>query len=321
MNAFRLLALATLAVFQLSCSSSNNSAPAIGATVKTMSLQGPAMTVAAGAETTQCVTIHLGNSGLSMVRRIHASFTTGLLRAIVYRTSASSESAAAPCSTATNLTSSIGSSNTLHPLFVSGQADLELQFPTISGSLTGPRIDDNQNVTIEATVYNPGASPLSFSGQVDFDVLAFPAGGLSSDLLLLAQTSINLPAHTATDSGLMFQANLAGDQIFALLPMQHRYGTSFKIWTGTTSAHQGALVTDATNWSAPGLTMPATPLSMVDSSQGLAYDCAWNNTGSTTVTYNLASTGETCFVWSYYEPAGGFINCPAGGSCTTPTTY
>ena len=42
---------------------------------------------------------------------------------------------------------------------------------------------------------------------------------------------------------------------------------------------------------------------------GLAYQCAWNNTTDKAVGFGEGFNEEMCFLWAYYYPSKGFDIC------------
>jgi hypothetical protein len=275
---------------------------------------GPLM-VASGTESTECATLALGNAGHSMIRRIRATFGAGLVHAILYKTTATTASALAPC---TDLGGAASVSSSLHPVFETNQAALEIDFPTLP-ALTGPDLADHQMVTVEIHGSDRGdttGTPLSLSGEIDVDVIPFPAGGVASDLMLTGTTTISIPANaTSYGTSVLFQPVDSAIDIFALSTMQHHLGVEFRIWQGTSAAasSQTAIVDD-TNAVAPGMHSFSTPLAFTAAGSGLAFQCSWVNNTQATVSFGTGSSDETCFIWQYYAPAGGYHLC-LNGTC------
>lgn len=276
---------------------------------------GP-MNVPSGGESTQCATVALGNSGHSMIRRIRATFGTGLLDAIVYKSTATAPAALASCTDFGGVT---GDSTAMHPLFETNQPSLEIDFPSLP-ALTGPDVTDRQMLTIEVHGIDLGAAtgtPLSLAGELDVDVIPFPTGGVASDLMLTGTSNFSIPVDaTIHSSSVSFQPVDSAISIFALSTMQHHFGTEFEIWQGTgTSASSQTPIVDDTNVLAPGMHSFSTPLGFAAAGSGLAFQCSWENRGSNTATFGLAASDEVCFFWQYYAPAGGFQLC-LNGTCT-----
>lgn len=275
---------------------------------------GP-MTVPSGAESTQCVTVALGNTGHAMIRRIRATFGAGLVDAIVYKTTATTASAFATC---TDLSGATGGSAALHPIFETNQATLEIDFPSLP-NLTGPDVADRQMVTIEIHGSDRGdttGTPFSLSGEIDVDVLPFPAGGVASDLMLTGTLNLSIPPQDSLyQTNVLFQPVDSAIDIFALSTMQHHLGVEFKIWQGTSAAasSQTAIVDD-TDALSPGIHSFSTPLSFTTAGSGLAFQCSWVNNTFSTVVFGTGSGDETCFIWQYYAPAGGYHLC-VDGTC------
>jgi Copper type II ascorbate-dependent monooxygenase, C-terminal domain len=43
-----------------------------------------------------------------------------------------------------------------------------------------------------------------------------------------------------------------------------------------------------------------------DGSNGVAYQCTWNNTTGQVITFGESALQEMCFMWMYYYPSHGF---------------
>lgn len=48
------------------------------------------------------------------------------------------------------------------------------------------------------------------------------------------------------------------------------------------------------------------PEIVFDGTNGIAYQCEWNNTTNQLVTFGESALQEMCFMWMYYYPSHGF---------------
>ena len=46
-----------------------------------------------------------------------------------------------------------------------------------------------------------------------------------------------------------------------------------------------------------------------DGTNGLAFQCEWENPTSSAVTFGESARNEMCFMWMYYWPSHGFDSC------------
>ena len=58
----------------------------------------------------------------------------------------------------------------------------------------------------------------------------------------------------------------------------------------------------------------------MNGTNGLSYQCDWNNTTKSTVTFGESALDEMCFIGGYYYPGHGFdIRIDGSGGQTTVT--
>jgi hypothetical protein len=84
-------------------------------------------------------------------------------------------------------------------------------------------------------------------------------------------------------------------------------GTHFRVLYGDTQ------LADTTDWANPPL-YRLDPQLDFDGSNGLNYQCEWQNPTDTPVGYGESALQEMCFLWMYYYPARGTDVC-IDGNC------
>lgn len=66
-----------------------------------------------------------------------------------------------------------------------------------------------------------------------------------------------------------------------------------------------APIADTKDWANPPLYRLSPELTF-DGSNGVAYQCTWNNTTGQVITFGESALQEMCFMWIYYYPSHGF---------------
>jgi hypothetical protein len=232
------------------------------------------------------------------VPRITVDLAPGSHHLVTYRAKATTES---PTPTACTAFQGILSGNAV-PLMITEKLADELTFP----QGVALKIEANQMVELEAHYINTGSTTLQGSGKVHFDTVPVTtANVIESDLGFFGTTGIILGAGKAS-VGPMFVAGLAGTHGFALTTHQHRLGIDFKIWSASSATDVNhAPIADTTDWQNPPLYRLSPELDF-NGSNGVAYQCTWNNTTGQIVTFGESALQEMCFMWMYYYPSQGF---------------
>ena len=71
------------------------------------------------------------------------------------------------------------------------------------------------------------------------------------------------------------------------------------------------MILEETDWANPQL-KPFDPAFTFDGTNGLAYQCTWDNTTDQEVAFGESALNEMCFVGLYYYPSHGFDICIDG---------
>ena len=305
--------ISTLSTLFISACSITSSVTTTTSDLRTLNLSVAPISVAAGTEQTNCVTLRLPNDGSAIIRKISLQSDPGVAQIIIYSSTATTE---VP-SPGVSCTSFGGISASAHPLFMSNEPSAILSFPVdASSNPIGPVIADNQMILIEVHLYNSTASPLSIGATLSVDVLPSNSNSIASDMALLGTTNLNTAPH-ATSTASIFHASLPSIHVFAVNTQQWHFGTEVKIYRSTNSSDRGEMLLDTTNWANPTVRAFSPDLDM--SSKGLLMDCSTNNTSNAAVSFGgSVQTDDSCFVWEYYYPAAGFHKCIDAGCTTVP---
>jgi hypothetical protein len=265
---------------------------------------GP-ITVAAGDEQTQCLTLRLGNPAPIHVGAIHDLLGTSSHHMIVYKVADTTEvTTPFACQPFTD---------TLDPtkgsvLIVSQRKDDLLTFPDGVAYTLGT----NQMVRIEMHYINATASPttlVSTSTMIPSSNYQYEAG-----FLFIGDPDITLPPMSMTTLGPIFfkaPSQFANVHFFAITGHEHKLGTDVTIETATSLTDPGTSVYNVPGWlwSEPA-TVTSNPPFTLPSGGGFKFTCQWDNTTANTVTFGeSAGTNEMCFFWAYYYPSQGDEVC------------
>jgi hypothetical protein len=275
---------------------------------------GP-ISLAPGAEETNCITIHLGNAAGGYARRFRADLGVGSHHMIVYQSNDATESPTpAPCQALAGIL--MGE----HPVFIAQQATATMNFPSDeNGVPVGFQIMANQMVKIELHAINTTQAPLMVTGKAYVDTIPLESTITLSDLAFWGTTQFSIPPLAMTSTKVLYQAAVPGTYSFAITTHQHHLGTEMQVWYGTGATDMSDRIADGRSWSDPPLVMlnPAIQFPS-DGSKGLAYQCTWSNVTTTTVKFGESFNDEMCFLWHYYYPTQGFQYCIDGFCQNSP---
>jgi hypothetical protein len=280
-----------------------------GATVTTYTTGMGPITLAPGQEETNCITIHLNNAEGGYVRRFRADLTTGSHHMIVYQSTDTTESPTpTPCQALGGILQG------QHPVFIAQNPTAELVFPTDeNGVPVGFQIAANQMVHIEFHTINTTQATIMASGKAYMDVVPLSTTITLSDMAFWGTKNIAIPPLSSFQTPVDFQAAIPGTKSFALTTHQHHLGTDMKVWYGASASDTSDMVANGTSWANPPLVMLDPPLDFpAGGGKGLAFQCTWNNPGTTQVNFGESANDEMCFLWHYYYPSQGFQACLDG---------
>jgi hypothetical protein len=249
-------------------------------------------------ETTVCITMKLDNDQAVYIPRIRVDLQPGSHHLVVYRSMATSENLTpTPCTAFQGILQ-----GQAVPLMISEKLSDELVFP----EGVALKIQPHQMIELEAHYINTGSSTLQGMGAVHFDTVPVTTQNvIESDLAFFGTLGIVVPAGVHSN-GPLFVTGRQGTHGFALTTHQHRLGTEFKVWFANSASDTSHTpVADTTDWANPPLYRLSPELDF-NGSNGLAYQCTWNNTTGQVVTFGESALQEMCFLWMYYYPSSGF---------------
>jgi len=249
--------------------------------------------------------VSLGNGAGALVRRFRAELTDGSHHLIVYR-SKSTQASPNPV----NCGGFSGLFGGEYPIFIAQQKAAELVMPTDAETVTPVafEIGPDQMLRYELHYINVTSQPMEVAGSVHFDTVPLETQVIKSDLAFWGTVGIEIDPMASFDTGVKFQKGLAGTKTFALTTHQHQLGTRMRVWHAANAGDTSTLVADGTDWANPSLEQFSPPLPF-DGSNGLAYQCEYQNTTSSHIDFGEGFNDEMCFLWHYYYPSQGFQYC------------
>lgn len=259
---------------------------------------GP-LTIQTGQEITYCITLRLPNTEAVFVPRMTAVLAPGSHHLVVYRSQATSENLTpTPC---TAFAGVLGGNAV--PMMIAQKLNEDLTFP----QGVALKFAAGQMVELEAHYINATAAPIQGLGTVSFDSLPVTTPNVvESDFAFFGTFNVAIAPNSTGSVGPLFVTGITGTHGFAVTTHQHRLGTRFRIWAAqnaTDTAH--APIADTTDWANAPL-YHVNPEMAFDGTNGVAYQCEWNNTTSQLVTFGESALQEMCFMWMYYYPSHGF---------------
>ena len=260
---------------------------------------GP-ITVPPSTEHTQCIVVPLGNAASIHVGQIHDLLGNASHHMILYKVAAQATQATPfDCQP---FQDTLNPSNG-NPLVISQKKDDLIQLPQ-GVAFT---LDPNQMVRLEMHYINANPSTaVTLTTTSTLTTISDADYKQDASFLFIGDPDISIPPNSNYTLGpVYFQvpAAYANANFFAMTGHQHQYGTNVQIWSATSSSDPGTQIYKNTSWSDP-VTTQFTPPFHVDTGGGFKFQCDWDNTSSSTVTFGeSAGTNEMCFFWAYYYPA------------------
>jgi hypothetical protein len=260
--------------------------------------------VAAGQETTVCITESLGNGEAVVVNSLDVSLAPGSHHLVVYATNDPVNLTPTPC------TPFAGTfEGTAEPLVFSSKQEASWTFP----AGLGQDIASGQRVRVEAHYINSTAAELQGSGIVK--IHAVPKSSAPPyepvDFTFWGTTKISIPPYSTYSTGPIFQAGLPGTHLISVTTHEHRLGTRAQIWGSKTPGDTSNPLADDQDWANPSYRF-ITPWFDFDGTNGLTYQCDWDNSTSETVSFGESALDEMCVVGGYYFPSHGLDLCIDG---------
>jgi hypothetical protein len=263
-----------------------------------------------GEETVVCSTVRIPTTADTDVVRMQTTLRPGSHHLILYLSADTIESPMpTPCGSFDGVT--MGQ----QPLFIAESASSTMVMP----SEAAYHFPAGQMVHLEAHYINTTQSPLMGQGTVELtagdptksyqpigmmfcgSVLALAAPGLAPN----QQTTLPVGFYAGGSS-----VDLTKLKVFAFTSHEHHLGTDVKIWKGTQANHTATQLFDNPSWDNPPLQLYSdSNLLTFAAGEGLAWQCTYDNTTSSTVSFGESANNEMCFIWAYYYPSiGRFIS-------------
>ncbi len=150
-----------------------------------------------------------------------------------------------------------------------------------------------------------GAASLSLTSTLT----TIPDGQFQNEasFLFIGDPDISIPPNASFTLGPVFfplPAQYAAVKFFAASGEQHHFGTDLTVSTATGPTDSGTSFYSSQSWSDPPTTALVPP-AQVPAGGGFSFQCAWQNTSSSTVSYGLEAGEETCYFAAYYYPSQG----------------
>lgn len=259
-----------------------------------------------GTENTQCIVVPLGNTAAIHVGQIHDLLGTASHHMILYKVASTTTVATTPfdCQPFQGaLNPSAG-----NPLIISQKTDDTLTLPP-NVAFT---LDPNQLVRLEMHYIN--ANPTQTATLVTTSTLTtIPDADYKYDasFLFIGDPEITIPAQSTYSTGSQYFAlpsQYDSSNFFAITGHEHHLGTEVQIWSASSSSDPGSLIYTSTSWSDPPVTTFAPPLH-IPTGGGFKFQCNWDNTTSSPVSFGESANDEMCFFWAYYWPSQGASVC------------
>lgn len=267
---------------------------------------GP-ITAEPGGDETVCIHRRLDNPTEAWVRTLRGRLVDGSHHMIIYLSDETVENTEpVPCGGFSGL---IDGDDT--PVFIAQQKLEEVFLPIDKddGRPVAYRIEPNQMLRMELHWFNTTPEPTEVTGVVEFETIPIDTDVWEAQFGFWGTLDIDIPARSELQTPVMFQEGMSETKVFAATTHQHQFGTEMNIWyADSTDVTDDNLIVHSENWEEPPLEFFDPPL-LFDGTNGLAYQCTWNNTSGKEVSFGEGFNDEMCFLWAYYYPSKGFDLC------------
>ncbi len=290
----------TVALF-CGCSQASPAPSDAGPIAVTQKISIGPVDLAAGEEKTVCIVLPLGNAEDLVVNGMDVTLAQGSHHLIVYQTTAAATAVPYPCAPFTGI--AIGTDT---PMVFANKEKSSWTFP----SGIAQEVLAGAMVKIEAHYINTSASPIMGRGDVTFRATrkASAPPYQAADFTFWGTMNISAAPHSTATTGKQFQVGIAGTHLIAITTHQHRLGTGVRVWESTAQGQLGPQIANDLNWSDPAWS-PLAPAYDFNGTNGLSYECDWNNTTDQSVSFGESAKDEMCFIGGYYYPAQGLDLC------------
>ncbi len=258
-----------------------------------------------GEEKTVCIYIRLSNPEPMFITKAVGELLPGSHHLLVYRSTEANENLnPTRCSPFAGLLSG-------KEILINETARAKSVMDMPKG--VGLKIEANQMLKLEAHYINTTKTTLSGKGIITFDTLpASTPGMIEANGYFWGTTKLKIPPKTTWDTGVKFQAGLAGTKAFFMTTHQHRFGTKMTLWPSTTAMDTSAPpLVEEQNWAEPNMFL-VEPHFAFDGTSGISWKCEYNNTSDTEVLFGESAFQEMCFTFGWYYPSKVYDVCLDG---------
>jgi hypothetical protein len=287
----------------LACSSGSSHTPSAPQSTDAHVSIGP-IPLAASQETTVCIVVPLGNTEDLALHGFDMNLAPGSHHLIAYLTGADPVSTPYPCAPFTGV-----AFGTDVPIAFANSENISFAFPE------GVAMDvpAGSNVKIEAHYINATANELQGQGNVTFHATtkATTPAYQAANFLAFGTLKINIPPGASYSTGPIFQAAPPGMHLVMVTTHEHRLGTRAQVWSSAQSGDFSKEIADDKDWATPAW-RSLSPQVDFDGTNGLTYQCDWNNTTNQTVSFGESALDEMCIIAGYYYPSQGIYGCVDG---------
>ena len=288
----------------IACSSSSGGGGGTSSANSPQASIGP-ITVAAGQEITECIVIPLGNTEDFVIQGVDVSLAPGSHHLIMYQTGDPPQTTPFSCTPFSEI--AFGTGDT--PIVFAAKEQESFTFPTG----TGLEVPANTNVRLEAHYINATSKTIEGHGQVTVHGVPKSQAGTYQPVgfAFWGTINIDIPANSTASTGPLFQAGTAGRHLMSISTHQHRLGSGIQVWESTASGQKSKQIANDTDWANPSWTM-LQPDFAFDGTNGLTFDCSWDNTTTQEVKFGESALDEMCFIGGYEYPFTGLDFCVDG---------
>jgi len=305
----RLASLALALLSTTACGKESGPDVDAGFTGDSFSLKWGPVNVPAGKEDTQCIWMRLPNETEIKVHGMHNVLSTSSHHLIVYKDDmdATEQTTPVPCEP---FTGALNTSGMIAPIAITQKSDDKIYLPDKVAYTFAP----HQMVKLEMHYLNASDTDENATADVDFYVAEPSTIQYEASILFTGSMDISLPPSQTTTLHQFFAIpdylDLSKSNIFAITGHTHALGTEVKVGIGPTKTgpFNEVYAPNPFSWSEPETKSFSDPFS-IPVGGGMDFQCSWNNTKTSTVTFGESATKEMCFFWAYYYPSQGSKVC------------
>jgi hypothetical protein len=280
-----------------------------GFTGDVYSLKWGPVSVPAGKEATQCIWMRLNNETEIKVHSMHNVLSESSHHLIVYKDDmdTTEQLTPIPCEP---FTGALNTTGMVAPIAITQKADDSIFLPDHVAYTFAP----HQMVKLEMHYLNSKDVAEDAVATADFFAAEPSTIQHEASILFTGSMDISLPPGQTTTLHQFFAVpqylDLSQSKIFAMTGHTHALGTSVKVGIGSskTGPFNPVYAPNPFSWSEPETKTFSEPFG-IPVGGGMDFECTWNNTKTTTVTFGESATKEMCFFWAYYYPSQGSKVC------------